>query len=592
MSQLVLPDCRALRPPTGLSARQRRDLVRLLAEEGPEAIEAWLRREEKADPDIRERLEAERAKLEREARAEQRRMEARQRGEDEEQAARWRERIGAAHHAEEELKERMRTAREGPLVTEQDLMERSALFKAVLEQQAAPRRHRPTARLRRAWLWLVALWVRIVRWITGRKGIDARRVVTLPEGAHVDLGPIGPDVVLALEDAPMTWQERLRRAWRRASGQEDPADAVRKKLDAERRRVEDERRREREEEERVLRERLEAAREQERRMARQSEEERIALARRHERERAELAKRQRLDAWSGVGDAMRSEMHEMGMLDDQGRATLRLVEGFSRMLYDEARRLMPAAGASVPGTYVEGEGEYELGRMLSTHELGSMDLMATVVHARTHHPRTRHIQDEDVLVHREVRSSRAHVVVVFDTSGSMEEHGRLDAAKRVCLVLERAVKDQNPDHHVDLLAMHTSVESVDLRGCWNAKPRGFTNHGAAFRMARRMFEEHPADTRLLYFVTDGLPEAYTRKDGTDVADRPDVCMEDALREARLLGQRGDVRTVILQLETRQEMYLDSAARLAAAADGEVQGIDPADLMRWVMGDVDRLRAPG
>src|SRR5438552_2487618 len=125
---------------------------------------------------------------------------------------------------------------------------------------------------------------------------------------------------------------------------------------------------------------------------------------------------------------------------------------------------------------------------------------------------------------RSARSASAlHVVLVVDRSGSMEENGRMDAAKRAALALQHAVRARNPRNRVDLFLMDTSVKSASLRDVWETTPRGFTNHGAALRLAREAVRRRRSDRALVYVITDGLPEAYTR-DGDDVAGHPDKAM--------------------------------------------------------------------
>jgi uncharacterized protein with von Willebrand factor type A (vWA) domain len=215
----------------------------------------------------------------------------------------------------------------------------------------------------------------------------------------------------------------------------------------------------------------------------------------------------------------------------------------------------------------------------------------TVLRARTRHPKVRHIQDDDVIVHREARSSRAHVVVIFDHSNSMEANERLEAAKRVCLVLHRALREDDPDHRIDLVAMGTGVRRVDLATCWAAQPHGFTNQGAALREARRLLDTSDADRRLVYMITDGLPEARTLPDGRDVADRVDACLPDALAAAKQLRDMSGVRVLILQLETKDPKYLEAAGKVAKAAGGRVVGLDPKELAKTLLVDLRMATRP-
>ncbi len=91
----ALPDCTGLAPQRGLLARQEREIVRLLAEEGPAGLEAWLREEEQRDPDIRGRVEDLRRRLEREARARRRALDERHAGETEATRSDWERQVQA-----------------------------------------------------------------------------------------------------------------------------------------------------------------------------------------------------------------------------------------------------------------------------------------------------------------------------------------------------------------------------------------------------------------------------------------------------------------------------------------------------------------
>lgn len=583
----ALPDCTLIRPVRGLSPRQRRELVRLLAEEGTAGLEAWLRKEEARDPTIRERLEEERARLEREARAERQRLLDQHAAGDADAESAWERRMRELREREEALRDRLETVRSPPVLSRDQLVAGSPLYHAVLAGEGGPRSvwRRVGDALRRFWILVVSLWVRFVRWVTGRKANAPRHVVTLPGGAELDLARgLGPDAMVALrEDSAPGWRERLRRAWDRLLGREDYAEAVARLMEEERRRLEERLRREQEAEAKRLEEALAATKGTEDAQARERDADRTQRRRRREDALADLARRQQDAPYEALREGLVGELRMMGLLDERGHVTSGLLQRFSKLLYEEVAHALPTGGQTTPGTYVEGRGEYEMGPLRSSHEIGAMDLVSSLVHARLHHPHVRHIYDDDILVHREVRSATAHVVLVFDTSGSMEG-ARLEAAKRVCLVLHQAVKDRNPDHRVDLVRMHTSVEHVDLAACWDSEPQGFTNHGAAMRLARRLFEAEGADHKVLYLVTDGLPEAYTKEDGTDKADRPDICMEDALAAATGLRAVPGLRTVVLQLETEDPLFLEAAGQIAQAAGGHVEGIPPERLAEWIVGD--------
>lgn len=585
MALLVVPDCRRRLPVEALDARQRAALVRLLAEKGPAALEAWLKHEELRDPGIRARLERHRVRLERSARAERERRMADIEGRRTAAQSGWEMRMNAQMRREEEFRQRIARAAGTPVLQFSDLtLVSDALQHGAAGTAQAPRR--PS--LWRRFLAHILLWWARVQ-VSLRPSLLASRQLLVGQDT-IDLAAVARDRPELLVQAAR--RARRRPFWvrvsswlRRLFGREDAFADLRTM-------VEDEAREARRRQLLLSKETLAQA---EAGLAGlHGETVRDADQRRRELAELEAAQRQADDdaARHAAEDPYRSlteevlgELQEAGMVDTAGQPTQRLLERFSSMLLDEAVRGAAEGGPASPGTYTGGEGEYERGAMASAHEIGAMELVETVVRARTRHPHVRHIQDDDVIVHRETRSARAHVVVVFDHSNSMEEHGRLEAAKKVCLVLHRALREDDPDHRIDLVAMGTSVRRVDLAACWAATPSGFTNHGAALREARRLLESGDADRRLVYLITDGLPEARTLPDGRDVADRADACLPDAVAAAKQLRRMGDVRLLILQLEASDPRYLDAARKIAAAGGGRVVALDPKELARTLLVDL-------
>lgn len=588
-----LPDCAARARPHALTRRQRRDLIRLLASEGPDALEAWLEAEERRDPWVRERLAEERDRLEREAREERERIEAASREELASHKSAWERRMERMAEREREVRSRLERLRGDRGPDRAELVARSKLFKVVLEgRDERPGLGRRVLRfLRRIWLWLVMAWAGLVRLVTGRRRREPT-VLELPDGLRVDLGALlgrNPGLLVELrarirEDASA--RERMRAWWRRLTGREDYAALAQRLMEDELRRVSERHRFEMDAEATELSERLAALEREEDTSREQRAEELAQVETRRERRLEELDRRLADEPYDRLRDEVLDELREAGLVGAEGRPTDALLQRFSSLLYEEALRGLPAGGIATPGSYAGGEGEYEKGPLRSLNERGAVEVVDSLVRARTHHPRVRHLYDEDLMVHREVRTSTTHVVLVMDTSGSMEEQGRLEAAKRVCLVMYQAVKDQNPDHRVDLLLLSTGIERVDLAGCWNAEPRGFTNHGAALRVTRELFEDSGADRRIVYLITDGLPEAWTRPDGKDVVDRQKVCLDYAKEQAGRLAELAGTRLLILQLETEDPLYLEAARALAEAGEGTVEALDPSELTKRLLVDLE------
>ncbi|MFO1535474.1 MAG: VWA domain-containing protein [Thermoplasmatota archaeon] len=579
---MVLPDCRAADEGWSLSPRQRDELVRILAQEGRAGLEAWLRREEARDPWLRRRVQAEMERLERAARERRSRLRERFGAERRERLTPWEERLRQQSEREAELRRRLASA---PLVPAARLVGLSA----ALDQATAPPRpgfwNRVRGWLLAAWVWLVSAWVRTVRALTGRKPPPR----TVQAGGHrVDLVRLArdhPELMARLRLKPeATLGERMRSAWDRLLGREDYAERVTRMMEEEQAAAGAERELAVRADHDLAERELEALRQDAERTRRARDQEESALEDAQARELAELEAGLSQGPYQALAKEVLQDFSQAGLVDTKGRPTHLLLERFSALIAADELGDLPGGGAATPGSYAGGDGEYERGPLLSHHELGAIDLASSLVQARTRHPQVRHLFDEDALVHREVRSTSAHVVVIIDTSGSMEEAGRLEAAKRVALVLHRAVRLRRDDARIDLLQMETSVHRVDLAGCWNAQPGGFTNFAAALREARRLLDASMADRRIVYLITDGLPEARPLPDGGDKADNPGACLPPALEEARRLRRSGPVRLVLYQLESRDERFVDAANRIAKAAGGRTEFLDPQDLLRHLVVD--------
>lgn len=581
---MALPDCQA-QPAWSLSRAQREELIRVLAQEGQAGLEAWLRREEKRDPWLRRRVQEEMERLEREARAQRSRLRERYGSERRERLSPWEERLRRQAEREAALRSRLAAP---PLVPARPLTD----LAAALDQATAPPRfglwNRVLGWLLAAWVWLVSLWVGAVRRLSGRKPLTGAVQVG---GHRVDLQRLvrdHPELIARLRIKPgADWGERVRSAWDRLLGREDYAERVSRMMAEEQAAAARQRELAVQAEHDLVERELEALRQEAQRTRRERDDEDAALEAAQAREVAELESGLAAGPYKALTQEVLHDFAQSGLVDASGAPTHLLLERFSVLLAADELGNLPAGGAATPGSYAGGDGEYEQGPLLSHHELGAMDLAGSLVQARTRHPHVRHLFDEDVLVHREVRSTSAHVVVVIDTSGSMEEAGRLDAAKRVALVLHRAVRLRRDDARIDLLQMETSVRRIDLAACWNAQPGGFTNFAAALREARRLLETTMADRRIVYVITDGLPEARPLPDGTDKADNPGSCIPPALEEARRLRRSGPVRLVLYQLESRDARFVDAAKRIASAAGGRTEFLDPQDLLRHLVVDYQR-----
>jgi uncharacterized protein with von Willebrand factor type A (vWA) domain len=212
-----------------------------------------------------------------------------------------------------------------------------------------------------------------------------------------------------------------------------------------------------------------------------------------------------------------------------------------------------------------------------------MDIVESMVNAKIHHPQDRHIYEDDVITYRDKRGANNHVVLMFDKSGSMDENDRIVAAKKAVLALYKAVKEKNPRNIVDLVAFDSEVSVMDLLGVWQSEPKGFTNTGEALKIARDLISDSPADRKLVYLITDGLPEAYT-EDGKVIAGDTNKSLNYAVAQAKELSHVSDVHLTMILLEHKEKIYVDSAEKIVNASDGRAILVDPSELASEMLMD--------
>lgn len=598
--KVALPDCRGYEDPFTLSAEDRRELVRRIAEKGAAAIDEFVREREAAgDSLIARKVQKLREELMRRAEELKRRLSGEFAEREEAIEAEYRARLAQLQSEEAALRgdlERMRGP--GDLAA---LLRASPVLGIALSDDRvarAPWWRRLLAGLAKALrillfpvLWLLRLL------LPKRKSPDRAAFVVPGGGGSIPLSRAG-DLYLSdagfreavksrLRAAPA--RERLLRAWERLLGLEDYESLAQKAMAQmvaeEAEKAERERARESRRIEETLGEVLQREEEARRRRALSARE----LREEAEREARRIEEALRNAPEQEVKDAIVDELKSAGLLKEGAKGlmpTMQFMDRFAALVYDEEA----AGGASraATGEYAEGEGHYLREPLRSAIEMSRMDIPATLLRARSRHPNVRRLTDDDVVVYREERTGVLHVVLIVDRSGSMEENGRMDAAKRAALALHHAVKAQNPRNKVDILLMDTSVRKVSLRDVWETEPRGFTNTGAAIRLARDLAERQ--GRTLVYLITDGLPEAYT-KEGEDVAGHPKKAMDYAKAQAReLVRERGFAGFVMLLLEPETEMYVKAAEELAREAHGRVVPVDPHELARTLLRQFDAGQA--
>ncbi len=243
---------------------------------------------------------------------------------------------------------------------------------------------------------------------------------------------------------------------------------------------------------------------------------------------------------------------------------------------------------SVPGPLTglssEDTGTYQRRPLMSQYETSRLDIVASMVNARLAHPENRHMLDSDLVVHAEERLASVHAVVCVDISGSMADNQRLEAAKRAALALYGAVKADREANRVDFVALGTTARRVSLRELWELDSRGFTNTAAAVTLGQVLLEEGRADRRLLYLISDGLPEAYTTLEGDPVAGDLEKAMDQARAAMLGLARMANTKVGLLLLEPEEELFVTAARELAAAGRGRLLVTDPGQLARDLVVD--------
>jgi Mg-chelatase subunit ChlD len=276
---------------------------------------------------------------------------------------------------------------------------------------------------------------------------------------------------------------------------------------------------------------------------------------------------------------------EMEQAGTEWEITEALVEKFSELVYSdvmEGRR----GRRDRRGTHVSDAGVYDKVRLRMLGEEARMDMLHSIVNSRINHPGDRTIDREDIIVLREVTTTEIHGVIIIDVSGSMEENNRLDAAKRSVLALTQAIKRENPRNRVDLISMSTSSRPISLKEVMDLEPRGFTNLQEALGLACSIFDNSRADRHVLFLITDGLPEAYTDENGKPVAGDMEEAMRKALSQASRLLRYRDLTFNIFLLEPEDEKFVGSARKIARKGEGRVITADPKELANRIIGTYD------
>jgi Mg-chelatase subunit ChlD len=311
-----------------------------------------------------------------------------------------------------------------------------------------------------------------------------------------------------------------------------------------------------------------------------------------EAERKEAEARAAREADRRVRDAEQGrferELKERGFVAERGgeiAVTYGLIERFARLVLEEETRKLPSdVHLSLSGSAATGL--YEKARLRRLEEVAHLDVPGSLLAARMEG--SRHIDESTMYVYREVTSERVHVVLVFDKSGSMSESEKLPAAKKALLALYVAVRKRHPEATIDVIAFDNEVRILDLLELWECAPGSFTNTAEALHTAHLLLAASRASRKEVYLVTDGLPEAYTDRDGRVRSGQLDVAMARALERARELATVTPLKFTMVLLRSEHPEYEVAAREITRTLAGSLVVTDPAHLgvellVRWAGG---------
>ena len=451
--------------------------------------------------------------------------------------------------------------------------------RALTSSPMLTRLRRPAKRSRwaRFWAWLRRLWRRFWTWLRRRRRSRPRTA------------PIGIDAGRALDDREFQlWMadqrgERppsaVRRWWQRNFHRSTYRRLAQEALKQEAREARDRARNERRELRREFRDAEQVSEDLYKRRDRSWEQEQQRI----ERDREQLAEQRRSLARQALQERVARLTLQAGLLEREGEGMVvseGLLRGLASRLFTELVEELNLPGP-LTGLSSDDTGTYQRRPLMSHHEVSRLDIVASLVEARQHGHT--HLEERDLVIHAEEKLTRVHAVLCVDISGSMDEHGRLPAAKRALLSLYGAITAENPDNRVDVVAISTGPRIVGLRELWGLEAQGFTNTGGALFLAAQLFREHRADRRLLYLITDGLPEAWSEGEENRAGDF-DRAREFALEGLAANHRLDHLRFAMVLLEPDDPAHVEPARELARAGGARLAVTRPDRLAEQLVVD--------
>lgn len=282
------------------------------------------------------------------------------------------------------------------------------------------------------------------------------------------------------------------------------------------------------------------------------------------------------------------EMVSAGYLKEEGERitiTPTLIDRYASLIFlEEAKTLGIGLRARTTSKGMP-TGTYERGMTRSRVELDRLDIVNTCIYSRLRNPNRKISLDEDVaIVAKEQYASTAHVVILLDKSGSMGENQRLENAKRAVMALYKAVKSNDPKSIVDVLTFDNEVRAMDLFSIWKCEPGSFTNTGEALKKAGEILRYARTDRKVIYLITDGLPESYTEANGRAVAGDLVKSMQYAEDAALALRKLKGLRFVTILLEAYDAKYVQAAERVSSILNGSIYTVEGRQLAKEMLRD--------
>jgi uncharacterized protein with von Willebrand factor type A (vWA) domain len=500
---------------------------------------------------------------------------------------RWRAEAKEREGRKEELEKRYRVVdRDADL--EEALMD-DHLVSMVIEGPELTRWQRFVAWLKRGWYRFVSALVRSWRWLTGKKKASrgprkgsSRRLLLRGIGVEDRFGKAlfsSPALKREIDDRLLA-RDDLEGDLSFYKDHEQYMDAAVEAFNQYMREKRHEVKKRSKKDKRRLEDRIKRLTKEERRAERELERRLEELAREREKELAQIQEQATEGPRKEIEKEIASYLKRIGYLKEGPEGpvvTSRVIDRFAEFIYHSEMEALPSRLQARTGQAESKHGAYERTRLRTVHEVSKMDLIESLVRSRISHPGHRHIEDEDIIINREVSSERSHIILMFDKSSSMEENQRILAAKKAVLALYKAAKRANPRNIVDLATFDTRVTVTDLDELWSSTPSGFTNTGEAIKVARSLIEPSRADKKMIYLITDGLPEAYTNEEGRAKAGDRKRSLDYALEQAGKLARVRDQRLIVLLLEPEEEMYVEAATTIVKKAAGSIIVTDPKHL---------------